>query len=105
MGFLNGRVTYVRFQVSGDSPLPFGEDILGAVEHHAIGRHGAPDANRRHPRRLGRRATMCSTSLRPLQEHHQRRLAPGDPGRYRQDPRLASAGLHQDRDRCPRGRQ
>lgn len=43
MGFLNGRVTYVRFRVSGDSPLPFGEDILEQVSLHAIGRHGAAD--------------------------------------------------------------
>src|SRR4051794_27838408 len=40
MGFLSGRVTYTRYQVSGDSPLPFGEDILETAERHAIGRHG-----------------------------------------------------------------
>ncbi len=45
MGFLNGRITYVRYQISGDSPLPFGDEILEAVEQHAIGRHGAADAN------------------------------------------------------------
>ncbi len=43
MGFLNGRVTYTRFQVSGDAPLPFGEEILEPVSLHAIGRHGAGD--------------------------------------------------------------
>jgi hypothetical protein len=43
MGFLNGRITYVRYRVSGDSPLPFGEDLLELVEPHAIGRHGAAD--------------------------------------------------------------
>ncbi len=40
MGFLSGRVTYTRYQVSGDSPLPFGEDLLETAERHAIGRHG-----------------------------------------------------------------
>ena len=43
MGFLNGRVSFARFRVSGDSPLPFGEEILGLVEQHAIGRHVASD--------------------------------------------------------------
>ncbi|MBX6313409.1 MAG: hypothetical protein IRY99_10910 [Isosphaeraceae bacterium] len=43
MGFLNGRVTYVRYRVSGASPLPFGEEILERVAQHAIGRHGGPD--------------------------------------------------------------
>jgi hypothetical protein len=41
MGFLNGRVTFVRYRVGGESPLPFGEDRLDQVERHAIGRHGA----------------------------------------------------------------
>jgi hypothetical protein len=43
MGFLNGRVTYVRYRVSGESPLPFGEEVLETIAAHAIGRHGAPD--------------------------------------------------------------
>lgn len=43
MGFLSGRVTYTRFQVSGDAPLPFGEDVLEQAEMHAIGRHGGAD--------------------------------------------------------------
>ena len=41
MGFVNGRVTYVRYRVSGEGPLPFGEDHLEQVGLHAIGRHGA----------------------------------------------------------------
>ncbi len=41
MGFLNGRVTYVRFRVGGDGPLPFDEDLLEKAAQHAIGRHGA----------------------------------------------------------------
>lgn len=43
MGFLSGRVTYTRYRVSGDTPLPFGEDLLEQVGLHAIGRHGAAD--------------------------------------------------------------
>ncbi|AGA25376.1 hypothetical protein [Singulisphaera acidiphila] len=43
MGFLNGRVTYVRFRVSGSSPLPFGDEILEQIQLHALGRHGGPD--------------------------------------------------------------
>jgi hypothetical protein len=43
MGFLSGRVTYTRYQVSGDSPLPFGEDLLEVVERNAIGRRGTAD--------------------------------------------------------------
>ncbi len=38
MGFLNGRVSFVRYQVSGGSPLPFDEDILQLASNHAIGR-------------------------------------------------------------------
>lgn len=45
MGFLNGRLTYLRFQVSGDSPLPFGPETLEKVEQHAIGRHGVEAAD------------------------------------------------------------
>src|SRR5690242_12496116 len=43
MGFLNGRVTYVRYRVSGEGPLPFGEEHIEKVQQHAIGRHGAAD--------------------------------------------------------------
>lgn len=43
MGFLNGRITYVRFRVSGSSPLPFEDEILEQIQLHAIGRHGGPD--------------------------------------------------------------
>ena len=39
MGFLNGRVSYMRFRVSGDSALPFDEEILEKASNHAIGRH------------------------------------------------------------------
>jgi hypothetical protein len=43
MGFLNGRITYVRYRVSGPSPLPFGEELLELAEQHALGRHGEAD--------------------------------------------------------------
>jgi hypothetical protein len=43
MGFLSGRITFVRYRVSGDSPLPFGDDLLEQVQLQAIGRHGGPD--------------------------------------------------------------
>ncbi len=41
MGFLNGRVTFARFRVGGEGPLPFGEDALERANQHLIGRHGA----------------------------------------------------------------
>jgi hypothetical protein len=40
MGFLNGRITYMRYRVQGEGPLPFGPDHLELVEQHALGRHG-----------------------------------------------------------------
>ncbi|MGC8643649.1 MAG: hypothetical protein ACP5XB_27640, partial [Isosphaeraceae bacterium] len=43
MGFLNGRLTYTRYRVSGNSPLPFGPEVLGLAGEHVIGRHGAAD--------------------------------------------------------------
>jgi hypothetical protein len=44
MGFLNGRVTYVRYRVGGEGPLPFGEELLEQAQLHAIGHHGAGDS-------------------------------------------------------------
>jgi hypothetical protein len=44
MGFLNGRVTFTRYRVGGDSPLPFSDDILALAERHAIGKHGSAEA-------------------------------------------------------------
>src|SRR4051812_41703485 len=43
MGFLNGRITYVRYRVSGSAPLPFGDEMLELATQHAIGRHGGAD--------------------------------------------------------------
>lgn len=44
MGFLNGRVTFMRYRVSGNSPLPFGEELLEMVNQHVIGRHSLTEA-------------------------------------------------------------
>jgi hypothetical protein len=44
MGFLSGRVTYVRYRVDGPSPLPFEPEHLEKVEAHVIGRHGAGES-------------------------------------------------------------
>lgn len=41
MGFLNGRVTFARFRVSGDGPLPFSDSHLEAVGKHVLGEHQA----------------------------------------------------------------
>ena len=43
MGFLNGRVTYTRYRVIGDNPLPFTEDVLEQLSAHAIGRRAGAD--------------------------------------------------------------
>jgi recombination associated protein RdgC len=40
MGFWNGRVTFTRYRVSGDSPLPFGDELLERIGQHLIGVHG-----------------------------------------------------------------
>ena len=44
MGFLNGRVTYVRYRVSGESPMPIGEELLEKAREHAIGNHGSGES-------------------------------------------------------------
>ncbi len=44
MGFMNGRLTFVRYKVSGAGPLPFGEETLETIAQHAIGKHGAAEA-------------------------------------------------------------
>jgi hypothetical protein len=43
MGFWNGRVTFTRYQVSGDRPLPLGEEILEQTRQHQIGLAGTLD--------------------------------------------------------------
>jgi hypothetical protein len=43
MGFWTGRVTFTRFQVSGDKPVPFGDPVIDQARAHLIGQHGAPD--------------------------------------------------------------
>ncbi len=44
MGFLNGRVTFTRSRVSGNSPLPFAGDALDLIERHVLGRHESTEA-------------------------------------------------------------
>ena len=44
MGFVNGRVTFSRYRVGGESPV-FGEETLEQVGLHAIGKHGAAESN------------------------------------------------------------
>jgi hypothetical protein len=41
MGFWNGRVTFTRYRVSGESPLPIGNELLERVNQHLIGVHGS----------------------------------------------------------------
>jgi hypothetical protein len=43
MGFLNGRVTFTRYRVSGSSPLPFADGLLALAEQRAAGRHRSAD--------------------------------------------------------------
>ncbi len=43
MGFLSGRVTFTRYRVGGDSPLPFGDEILQIIEPHLIGHHASAE--------------------------------------------------------------
>lgn len=45
MGFLSGRVTYLRYRVGGAGPLPFSEDLIEKALSHAIGKHGAGESN------------------------------------------------------------
>jgi hypothetical protein len=45
MGFLNGRVSYVRYRVDGEGPLPFHDEHLDLIRRHAIGRHGAASSS------------------------------------------------------------
>jgi hypothetical protein len=41
MGFWNGRVTFTRYRVGGESPLPFGDELLERINQHLIGVHGS----------------------------------------------------------------
>lgn len=43
MGFWNGRVTFTRYRVDGDSPLPFGEEVIEAARARLIGHGNSPD--------------------------------------------------------------
>jgi hypothetical protein len=43
MGFWSGRVTFTRYRVGGETPVPFGGRHLEQAQAHLIGRHGSPD--------------------------------------------------------------
>jgi hypothetical protein len=43
MGFWNGRVTFTRYQVGGESPLPFGEEIIEQARARLIGHNNSAD--------------------------------------------------------------
>jgi hypothetical protein len=43
MGFWNGRVTFTRYRISGNSPLPFDQEVLDLAAKHQIGAHQSPD--------------------------------------------------------------
>jgi hypothetical protein len=43
MGFWSGRVTFTRYQVGGELPVPFGADLVEQARAHVIGSHGSPD--------------------------------------------------------------
>ena len=101
MGFLNGRITFTRFRVSGPGPLPFGDEIIEqarGTHHRPLGRGPCP---RRHRRGLGRGRPCPRPDARPGQEHHRRCAPPGRPDRHRQDSRLPPACVHPDGDRRP----
>jgi len=40
MGFWNGRVTFTRYRLGGERPLPFGDEILEQARQRLIGVHG-----------------------------------------------------------------
>ena len=44
MGFWNGRVTFTRYRVGGESPLPFGEAVIEQARSRLIGHNSVPDA-------------------------------------------------------------
>lgn len=45
MGFWNGRVTFTRYLVGGDLPIPFGGEILEKVQARLIGHNASPEAS------------------------------------------------------------
>jgi hypothetical protein len=44
MGFWNGRVTYTRYQVGGEPPVPFGPEVIEKARGRIIGHNASPDA-------------------------------------------------------------
>jgi hypothetical protein len=44
MGFWNGRVTFTRYRVGGELPVPFGEEVIEKAKQRLIGHNGAPES-------------------------------------------------------------
>ena len=61
MGFWNGRVTFTRYRVSGETPLPFGDEILELARQHLIGVHRARPTRPTGRPPAGPAAITCST--------------------------------------------
>ena len=61
MGFLSGRITYVRYRVGGTSPLPFGEEILEQAQLNTRSAGMAEPTRTTGSRSAGRAATTSST--------------------------------------------
>ena len=59
MGFWNGRVTFTRYRVSGESPLPFGDELLERINQHLIGVHGSAASADQCRHGMGRRRSRA----------------------------------------------
>ncbi len=44
MGFWNGRVTFTRYQVGGELPVPFGDEVIEQARGRLIGHNASPDS-------------------------------------------------------------
>ena len=65
MGFLNGRVTFTRYRVSGASPAAFRRRLLGPGPAARLGRHGCGRPDRRRLVGLGGRRPRARPDPRP----------------------------------------
>ena len=102
MGFLSGRITFTRYRVGGDSPLPFGDEILELARQHLIGQHGAAEAADGVTMGWAGGDHVLDLTIDLGKNILNDAAAHGDPDRRRQDPRSAAAGLHPDGDPGPR---
>ena len=86
MGFLNGRVTYVRYRVGGDAPCRSARNSWSRSRPTPSASTGWATPTDGDHRRLGGRQPRPGRDLRRRQERPQRRPAPGHADRHRQDP-------------------